>query len=204
VPVVRELLIEGVADNLVIVDKDTHLEAVDSTIGTVRGLVVIPANGLITHLLVHKGTIFVDEFWLPTSVVERISPKGFFIKMNKEELENFIEYDEEQNNNWDKMPTDEPLETTPADIGPTIQSNGAAFRTAVLSDDVALATMISDNLFNDPRTADAVIEVIHERGMVTLQGTVASLAVKATAEEIANDFPGVVFVTNELAVDPRQ
>jgi osmotically-inducible protein OsmY len=40
--------------------------------------------------------------------------------------------------------------------------------------------------------------------MVTLQGTVASLAVKATAEEIANDFPGVVFVTNELAVDPRQ
>lgn len=108
-PMVKDLVIEGVADYLDLLDKDTPVEAVDATVGRVRGLAVAPANGLITYVLVHRGTIFVEEFWLSTSMVERISTKGVFINLTKAELDDRIEYDEDKELFWDRMPTDESL-----------------------------------------------------------------------------------------------
>lgn len=73
----------------------------------------------------------------------------------------------------------------------------------ILNNEAALAAMIAEALMNDPRTEDAVIEVIHERGMITLQGQVDGPDEKEAAEAIANSFPGVISVTNELSIDPR-
>jgi hypothetical protein len=110
IPMVRDLVIEGVADYLDLLDKDTPVEAVDTTVGKVRGLAVAPENGLITYILVHRGTIFVEEFWLSTSLVERISTAGVFINLTKTELDDRIEYDEDREYFWDRMPTDESLD----------------------------------------------------------------------------------------------
>lgn len=111
-PMVRDLVIEGVADHLDLLDKDTPVEAVDTTVGKVRGLAVAPENGLITHILVHRGTIFVEEFWLSTTLVERITTQGVFINLKKAELDDRIEYDEEREYYWDRMPTDTRLDST--------------------------------------------------------------------------------------------
>jgi osmotically-inducible protein OsmY len=63
--------------------------------------------------------------------------------------------------------------------------------------------MIVDALMKDPRTEDAVLEVIHDRGMVTLQGVVDNSATKQAAHMITTEFPGVVSIMNELAVQKQ-
>lgn len=203
VPMVQDLVIEGVADHLDLIDKETPVEAADEIVGKVRGLAVAPENGLITHILVHRGTIFVDEFWLSTSLVDRISTKGVFLNMTKDELDARIEYDEERDYYWDRMPTDETLNNEVYDPPPNLNKEEKNMAEKIMTDDAALAALIAEALMNDKRTEDAVIEVIHERGMITLQGQVDSPETKEAAEEIATEYPGVVSVTNELVVDNR-
>ena len=200
VPMVREVMVEGVADHLARIDKNTHLEAVDATVGTIRGLTIVPENGLITGFLVHKGTIFAEEFLLSTSIVRRISSKGVFVNMTKDELSELIEHDEAREQYWERMPTYERIEI---DTYEPATAHAHDSHGSILTDDSALAAVIVDALMDDPRTADAVIEVINERGTVTLQGVVEDPETRITAEEIARDYPGVITVTNELAVNPQ-
>jgi osmotically-inducible protein OsmY/sporulation protein YlmC with PRC-barrel domain len=64
--------------------------------------------------------------------------------------------------------------------------------------DVALQVIAA--LATDPRTKQAVIEVIHDRGVVTLQGQVESVAARNAAAEIASQQRGVTTVVNELII----
>lgn len=64
--------------------------------------------------------------------------------------------------------------------------------------DVALQSTAA--LAADPRTEQAVIEVIYDRGVVTLQGQVESMAVRNAAAEIAGQQPRVTTVVNELMI----
>jgi len=66
----------------------------------------------------------------------------------------------------------------------------------------SLTTQVYAALAADPRTQQAVIEVIADRGVVTLQGQVATTAVREAAAEIARQQRGVTAVINELMV-PR-
>jgi hypothetical protein len=200
---IKELIIEGVAAHLDLLDKDTPVEASDETVGKVRGLVVAPANGLITHVLVHRGTIFVEEFWLSTSMVDRMSTKGIFLAMTKNELDGRIEYDEERDYYWNRMPTNELLDSDADDWPVNLNREEQQMHENIMTKDATLAALIAEALMNDDRTEDAVIEVIHERGIITLQGRVDDLETKRTAEEIAAEFPGVVSVTNEVVVNPQ-
>jgi osmotically-inducible protein OsmY len=52
----------------------------------------------------------------------------------------------------------------------------------------------------DPRTKQAVIEVIHDRGVVALQGQVEGGAARNAAAEIASQQRGVTTVVNELMI----
>lgn len=67
--------------------------------------------------------------------------------------------------------------------------------------DVDLAAQVAMALFEDPRTSDAVIEVIDERGMITLDGEVNSAETREAAEEIARDVTGVTSVVNLLRLE---
>jgi hypothetical protein len=57
-------------------------------------------------------------------------------------------------------------------------------------------------LLSDPRTELETIEVIDDRGVVTLKGTVGDPEVRHAAEEIAAGQSGVLSVTNALEVVP--
>lgn len=103
IPKVKDLYIEGIADHLAPMGKDTPVKAVDSTVGNVYGVVVTPNKNYIIEVLVHKGLIFVDEFLLSAGAVERMSIEGVFLDMTKDELDTFIEYDDERDHYWDQM-----------------------------------------------------------------------------------------------------
>jgi osmotically-inducible protein OsmY len=62
---------------------------------------------------------------------------------------------------------------------------------------------VGEALAADPRTGDAVIEVINVNGVITLAGTVQDTSVKQAAEEIARSQPGVISVINALRLKQR-
>ena len=59
---------------------------------------------------------------------------------------------------------------------------------------------VMDALINDPRTKNAQIDVVNDRGIVTLQGTVKKDDVRRAAEEIARRQDGVITVINEIKI----
>jgi osmotically-inducible protein OsmY len=59
---------------------------------------------------------------------------------------------------------------------------------------------VLENLQDDPRTKDAVIDATFHQGTLTLTGTVKSEAVRQAAQEIARNDPGVTNVVNEIKV----
>jgi len=65
---------------------------------------------------------------------------------------------------------------------------------------VSLETRVCTALAADPRTKQAVIEVIADRGVVTLQGQVENTEVREAAAEIARQQPGVTVVHKELVL----
>ena len=69
-----------------------------------------------------------------------------------------------------------------------------------ISADTALFGRITAALADDRRTALVPIDVIVARGIVTLNGTVPTPAIKAAAEAIARRQTGVVTVINELEI----
>lgn len=63
-----------------------------------------------------------------------------------------------------------------------------------------LTTKVAKALNEDPRTQDAVIEVIDENGLVTLDGEVDSVETREAAKEIAAAQPGVTAVVDLLRI----
>lgn len=105
VPTIKKKLIEGIDDNLDLLDRMTPIKTGDTKIGKVRGVVVDSATGLISHILAQKGTIFVDEFWLPITKVSRISSKGVFTNMEDTELNDLVHYDKASVDEWNEEST---------------------------------------------------------------------------------------------------
>jgi osmotically-inducible protein OsmY len=65
---------------------------------------------------------------------------------------------------------------------------------------INISERVTEALLTDSRTADAVIEVTNDRGMVTLAGRVDTGEARQAAEEIARSQKGVFAVINELKV----
>lgn len=59
---------------------------------------------------------------------------------------------------------------------------------------------VVEALKENPQTEKARIDVAHERGVVSLRGTVRSNAQRELAEEIARQQDGVITVINEISV----
>lgn len=57
---------------------------------------------------------------------------------------------------------------------------------------------ITKALSEHPETSGSIIEVINERGFVTLKGKVKTRSAKDKAEEIARQTEGVLSVINEI------
>jgi len=65
---------------------------------------------------------------------------------------------------------------------------------------VKIAEEVSAALAEDPKTSASVIQVVYDRGVITLAGIVENEEAHASAEEIARRHEGVVSVVNALEV----
>jgi len=63
-----------------------------------------------------------------------------------------------------------------------------------------VAEEVSAALAEDPKTSASVIQVVYDRGVITLSGIVENEEAHASAEEIARRHEGVVSVVNALEV----
>ncbi|MBI3947032.1 MAG: BON domain-containing protein [Armatimonadetes bacterium] len=68
--------------------------------------------------------------------------------------------------------------------------------------DTWLTTAVESALANEPGLEGAHVEVDTEGGVVTLRGTVRSVAQRERAVSVARNFGGVQAVRNELMVTP--
>lgn len=66
--------------------------------------------------------------------------------------------------------------------------------------DNSITSALKNGLISDPLTRTANIEVRSHKGVVTLQGTVASNEQKAQAEALAREITGVAHVENQIKV----
>jgi osmotically-inducible protein OsmY len=64
-----------------------------------------------------------------------------------------------------------------------------------------LVQRVGTSLRENPKTRDAVIDVVNENGTVTLTGTAPSNDVRQAAEKIAQKQEGVIHVINELRIE---
>ncbi len=68
------------------------------------------------------------------------------------------------------------------------------------SQTMELTDRVTAALLEDPVTKNARIDVVNERGIVTLKGTVDKENIRQTAEMIARKQAGVITVINEIKV----
>ena len=68
------------------------------------------------------------------------------------------------------------------------------------SQTMELTDRVTTALLEDPVTKNAQIDVMNERGIVTLKGTVDKENIRQTAEMIARKQAGVITVINEIKV----
>lgn len=187
VPVVSEKIRHGVADDLAVVDRSTPVEGLDGGIGKVDRFMVDAPSGEITQVIVQQGLLFTSKRAVPASMVTAIAEDAVFVEAGGEELKDLPEYPPKN------------YETQSAATHNDEESDNPGHASS--DPEVDLATRVAMALFEDPRTSDAVIEVIDERGVITLDGEVDSEETREAANEIARAQPGVTSVVNLLRVE---
>lgn len=187
VPTVREKVRYGVPDELAVVERGTPIEGPEGRVGKLDHFLVNAAKGEITHLVAQQGVLFSTKRLIPVSMVESISEGGVFIAATEEVLKGLPEYD----------PEDVALQATPQAREAEIEDPGGR---GTNNHEIDLTTRVSMALMEDPQTSDAIIEVIDDRGVITLQGEVDDVETRDAAVALAGEQPGVISVVSSLQV----
>lgn len=167
----------GIPDNLIVIGSNTTIRNMENPIGKLDCLIADETTGQITGLVVRQGLIFTDYATLSIDWVEAIDNNDIVLRHSNRELHHLL--------------------STAEDQVATAEHEQPA---SILDNETLMSSEITQALNADPRTAKAVIEVIHDRGVVTLIGQVDNLEVRQTAEQIAAAYPNVVTVINELTI----
>lgn len=177
---VRERVRHGVPEALVVIGRGTPINGLEGQIGKLDHLLVEADGGEITRLVVQQGLLFATKRVLPASIVESIAEGGITVAALADELKGLPQY---EGNGYESVGRHNPGHAAPNDP------------------DADLASRVTLALFEDPRTNEAVIEVIDERGVITLQGSVDDPQARQAAEDIAAEQAGVISVINLLQIN---
>lgn len=171
----------GIAEDLETVKRGTAVSNARGQVGKLEHVVADPDSGAITHLVIRQGLLFTHNTAVPIALVDQVTEEGIYLAA-----------------------TDEELKALPPFTG-TQPANGEHIAGVDMTDpsSESVAARIETALAIAPQTKDARIEVIHDRGMVTLLGEVESETTRVAAAAIAADQRGVTRVNNELKVAPR-
>ena len=191
IPMVREKVRYGVSEELAVIDRGTPInDDLGAQFGKLDHFLVNAANGGIIGLVAQKGLLFPIKQIIPVSMVEHISGASISIAATEEVLKSLPQY--------------EPEHDTPQEIDQVWEA-GREKLTSTLDDNPERdrTTQVSMAFFEHPLIKDTVIEVIDERGVITLQGEVPDLEAREAAEAVAAEQPGVISVVNNLRVNRR-
>jgi osmotically-inducible protein OsmY len=199
-------------------------------VGKIDHLLVHAQDGEISHLVVRRG--FLPYYLVvPVSWIETVNEEGVFLRGNDEQLNGLPRHRARVTADILAEVQDRLDSATQDFSGVTVSfSHGILYLHGIVKDAKAIrvadeiarsslgvmevdnllcttsdvASWVAEALAMDPRTAEAVIGVSYDRGIVTLQGEVKSNAVHAAAEEIAYSQEGVISVVNALEVEHTQ
>ncbi|MFW6042247.1 MAG: BON domain-containing protein [Chloroflexota bacterium] len=179
----RETVHEGVSPRLVVLDRDTPVNSVDGTFGSLQHLLVDQDSGAITRIVARRGTIRQSLPIIGAGLIEEITEERVFVIALKDDLEVMPDYDPER---VAESAEGASAEAQDAEGEPT----GEAEPPLLQRVEAALAA--------DPRTSDVVVEVIEERGVITLKGEVGDPQTRETVQQVVAQVPGVLSVVNQL------
>ncbi|MBV9228341.1 MAG: BON domain-containing protein [Chloroflexi bacterium] len=214
-----------------LLDNKSVVQLADSTAkGTVTIIAVQPASGELAYLVAHElrpgqDTLLRQEF------VTKLDPGRITVSVSETTLQTFPPYrpdDELQQEVEDIL-----FDLTPLHVdfrGMTVRvldsvlyldgNISSSLRGDIVQDqalgvqglleiknrlvgDDRLAGDLALALSRDPRTRDLPIGVYPRLGVVRLSGAVHNAEQKAAAQEIAQNFPGVRSVINDLVINPK-
>ena len=186
VPMQKVSMHEGVDQTLELLKKGTPVKNVNGEVGKLDHVITDAESNEITHLVMRHGLIFSEQLVIPVEIITEISEDGIFIEATDDELKTLVPYSPEDMSVPD---SDLPLlHISDSEIG-----NG-------LTADAIVTNRVAKALRTHPVTADAVIEVINEGGLVTLTGVVPDEKTRQTAEKVAANQDSVVKVVNDLVI----
>jgi uncharacterized protein YrrD len=168
----------GLADHVVVVRRDTEVNGSDGNLGRLDGVMTGSAAGQVTGVMVRSGLLDVEHHLIPARLIERLGEETIQVAAGREELA--------------------ASDPDPAPAGP------AQTEPAQADSDQSLTTRVANALAEHPLTAATAIEVIDERGIVTLQGEVDDPETREAAAAVAESEPGVITVINSLKVNRRR
>jgi uncharacterized protein YrrD len=182
-PVIRRRIPKGIPFGEEVIGRSSVVRNIDGVVGKIDHLWLDRKSWEITHLVVSRG-IFPHYVVIPFSWITSVTTEEVFVRGTDTQLT--------------EVPITllhpEPPRAFDMDVGN---------EEYLLDENLAIADEVHTALAQDPRTASSVIEVVYERGVITLTGEVESELAHTAAEEIAHRHEGVVSVVNALEVRPR-
>ena len=190
VPMQKITMHEGIDQTLALLKKGTPVRNTNGEVGKLDHVITDSGSHEVTHVVMRHGLVFPENLVIPASVITEIGEEGIFIEATNEELKSFVPYSPEE------IPVaDDDSQLLPVSVSEF--GNG-------LTADVIVADRVSTALRAHPVTADAVIEVINQGGLVTLSGVVADEKTRQTAEKVAANQDSVVKVVNDLVIEAAE
>jgi osmotically-inducible protein OsmY len=230
IPMVRKEMREGISRNQVVIERETPVRNILGNIGNVDHLLVDPESGEVTHLVVRKGLLPYYPI-LPISRVKTVSDEAVTVSLSNDDVDALPRYRHRDATDIETELRDR-LRESPLDFSKVevsieggivllvgwVPGIGARRRVEAISRSIegvidvesklhtgmAVTTRVVNALLSDPRTSLSAIGVANGNGVITLTGKVDSVEVRAAAEEIAAEQPGVLSVVNALEVEPDE
>lgn len=195
--VVQEKVRQGVADSRIVLNGKVAVYGSDGHIGQLSHLITV--NDVMPHqiqyLVVAEGALFPKQSIVPIHYVQTLSEQGIHILASTAEMDDFPQFGPALLEDIESRGSAGWWETGEVEWK-------ASQEMVPVQEDAQLATAVETALMSDLRTDTAVIDVINERGVITLTGNAPDWAVRQAAETIASRQPGVIKVINDLTVEP--
>jgi uncharacterized protein YrrD len=186
VPMQKVTMHEGVDQTLALLKKGTSVRNVNGEVGKLEHVITDAESNEVTHLVMRHGLILPHHLLIPVEIITEIGEDSIFIEATDDALKTLVPYSPKDMSVPD---SDLPLlHISDSEIG-----NG-------LTADAIVANRVAKALRTHPVTADAVIEVVNQGGLVTLTGVVPDEKTRQTAEKIATQQDNVVKVVNDLVI----
>ncbi|MGI6209272.1 MAG: BON domain-containing protein [Anaerolineae bacterium] len=225
-PAIAGLAPERTAPSRPAIGRGTPAFVEDQAIGSLDHVLIDRTDGEVSHLVLSTGE---QSVVIPVDRVASVRPEGVYLNLTNQEWERLTRYAPREDSALveevrDRLaqvgcPLDEievtaergvvtlkgpvyDLETKRAARMAARQVEGVVDVEEDLTVDTGVAADVMSALAHDPRTNLSNLEVIVNRGTVTLRGVVATAAESRAAEEIAQRVEGAQMVINEIEVDP--